>query len=145
MLRRPKSEGDPDVHITPKLIARIAPMGLGVGGAAGFFGIGGGFLIVPGLMMATGMTLANATASSLVSVAVFGAATASNYALHGEVDLPLVGLLLAGGAVGGGLGILLSRALATRVRLARSAFAVLIVIVAVYVGWKAASALGWTG
>ena len=145
MLRRPKSEGDPDVRITPKLMARIAPMGLGVGGAAGFFGIGGGFLIVPGLMMATGMTLANATASSLVSVAVFGAATASNYALHGEVDLPLVGLLLAGGAVGGGLGILLSRVLATRVRLARSAFAVLIVIVAVYVGWKAASALGWTG
>ena len=96
-------------------------------------------------MMATGMTLANATASSLVSVAVFGAATASNYALHGEVDLPLAGLLLAGGAVGGGLGVLLSRALATRVRLARSAFAVLIVIVAVYVGWKAASALGWTG
>jgi uncharacterized membrane protein YfcA len=144
MLRRPKSEGDPDVHITPKLMARIAPMGLGVGGAAGFFGIGGGFLIVPGLMMATGMTLANATASSLVSVAVFGAATASNYALHGEVDFRLVGLLLAGGAVGGGLGVLLSRALASRVRLARSAFAVLIVIVAVYVGWKAATALGWT-
>jgi uncharacterized membrane protein YfcA len=144
MLRRPKSEGDPDVHITPKLMARIAPMGLGVGGAAGFFGIGGGFLIVPGLMMATGMTLANATASSLVSVAVFGASTASNYALHGEVDFRLVGLLLAGGAVGGALGVLLSRALASRVRLARSAFAVLIVIVAVYVGWKAATALGWT-
>jgi broad specificity phosphatase PhoE len=46
---------------------------------------------------------------------------------------------------GGGIGVLLSRALATQVRLARSAFAVLIVIVAVYVGWKAASALGWTG
>jgi hypothetical protein len=54
-------------------------------------------------------------------------------------------LLLAGGAAGGGIGVLLSRALATRVRLARSAFAVLIVIVAVYVGWKGASALGWTG
>jgi uncharacterized protein len=145
MLRRPKSEGDPDVHITAKLMARIAPMGFGVGGAAGFFGIGGGFLIVPGLMMATGMTLANATASSLVSVAVFGASAASNYALHGEVDFRLAGLLLAGGAAGGGIGVLLSRALATRVRLARSAFAVLIVIVAVYVGWKAASALGWTG
>ena len=48
------------------------------------------------------------------------------------------------GAVGGGLGVLLSRALATRVRLARSAFAILIVIVAVYVGWKAAGELGWT-
>ncbi|MEQ9504894.1 MAG: sulfite exporter TauE/SafE family protein [Hyphomonas sp.] len=145
MLRQPKSEGDPDVHLTPKLVARIAPMGLGVGGAAGFFGIGGGFLIVPGLMAATGMTLANATASSLVSVVVFGTATAANYAVHGEVDLRLVGLLLAGGALGGGIGVLISRALASRVRLARSGFAVMIVVVAVYVGWKAAQALGWTG
>jgi uncharacterized membrane protein YfcA len=142
MLRKPKSEGDPDVHITPQLMARIAPMGLAAGGAAGFFGIGGGFLIVPGLMMATGMTLANAAASSLVSVAVFGAATASNYALHGEVDFRLAGLLLAGGAVGGGAGILLSRLLAGRVRTARTVFAVLIVVVAVYVGWKALGALG---
>ena len=62
----------------------------------------------------------------------------------GGQPLPL-STISAGGAVGGGLGILLSRVLATRVRLARSAFAVLIVIVAVYVGWKAASALGWTG
>lgn len=114
-------------------------------GAAGFFRIGGGFLIVPGLMMATGMTLANVTASSLVSLAVFGASTASNYALHGEVDFRLAGLLLAGGAAGGGTGLVLSRALATRVRLARSAFSVLIVIVAVYFGWKAASSRSWTG
>lgn len=145
MLRRPRTQGDPDVHITPKLMARIAPLGLGVGGAAGFFGIGGGFLIVPGLMLATGMTLANATASSLVSVAVFGAATASNYALHGQIDLRLAGLLLAGGAAGSGLGILAARALASRAGLARSAFAVMIMFVAVYVGWKAARALGWVG
>lgn len=145
MLRKPKSEGDPDMHITPRLLARIAPMGLGVGGAAGFFGIGGRFLIVPGLMMATGMTLANATASSLVSAAVFGASTGSNYALHGEVDFRLAGLLLAGGAAGSGQGILFSRVLASRVRLARTAFAAVIVIAALYAGWKAASALGWTG
>jgi hypothetical protein len=33
------------------------PIGLGVGLAAGFFGIGGGFLIVPGLIIATAMPL----------------------------------------------------------------------------------------
>jgi uncharacterized membrane protein YfcA len=75
MLSRPKSEGDPDVHVTAKLMLRLAPLGLLTGFAAGFFGIGGGFLIVPGLMLATGMTMANATASSLVSVTIFGAAT----------------------------------------------------------------------
>ncbi|MEI7932362.1 MAG: sulfite exporter TauE/SafE family protein, partial [Alphaproteobacteria bacterium] len=56
MLLPRKSEGDPGVHITPALIAKLTPVGFGTGLAAGFFGIGGGFLIAPGLMAATGMT-----------------------------------------------------------------------------------------
>lgn len=145
MLRRTAGEGNPDIHITPQMMTRLLPLGLLTGLAAGFFGIGGGFLIVPGLMLATGMTLSQAAASSLVSVAVFGSATALNYGLHGQVDLRLTGLLLLGGAAGGLIGLLLARMLAARVRLARIGFAVLIVTVAAYVGWKAAAALGWTG
>lgn len=145
MLRKTAGEGDPDIHITPQMMARLAPLGFLTGLAAGFFGIGGGFLIVPGLMLATGMTLSHAAASSLVSVAVFGTATAANYGLHGEIDLRLTGLLLAGGAAGGFLGLKLARLMASRVRLARIGFSVLIVTVAAYVGWKAAVALGWAG
>ena len=120
---------------------RIAPLGLVVGMAAGFFGIGGGFLIVPGLMLAAGMTMSNATASSLVSVALFGAATSANYALSGMVDGRLVLLLLVGGAAGGLIGIAISRALSDRVRTARVAFAVMILVVAAYVAWNAVGAL----
>ena len=94
MMRKPKGEGDPAVHINWKLTLRLAPMGLVTGFAAGFFGIGGGFLIVPGLMAATGMTLANASASSLLSVALFGAATSTNYAVSGLVDWPVAGLFI---------------------------------------------------
>lgn len=141
MFRKPKSLGDADVHITPAIIARLVPIGLVVGCAAGFFGIGGGFLIVPGLMLAAHMTMANATASSLVSVAIFGGATSANYALSGLIDLRLTGLLLAGGVIGGGFGILLARALSTRAQVARSAFASLVLIVAAYVAWQAASAI----
>ena len=143
MLRKPKDDGNPDVRITPALMGRLAPLGLATGGAAGFFGIGGGFLIVPGLMLASGMTMANATASSLVSVAIFGAATSANYALAGWVDLRLAGLLLLGGAVGGGLGILAAKAMAGRKGLARQLFALMILIVAGYVGWQAGGGLGW--
>ena len=100
MLRRPRSEGDPNVHITWPLVARLAPIGVVTGFAAGFFGIGGGFLIVPGLMFAIGMTLSNAAASSLVSVALFGAATSFNYAISGLVDWPVAGLFIVGGVVG---------------------------------------------
>lgn len=141
MFRRQKASGDPDVKMTLAIMARIAPVGLAAGTAAGFFGIGGGFLIVPGLMLAAGMTMANATASSLVSVAIFGAATSANYALAGWVDLRLTGLLLLGGAAGGALGIVISKALAPRAQLARSLFAVMILIVAGYVGWDAGTAL----
>ncbi len=141
MFRKPVSMGDPDVRITRTIMIRIIPIGLAAGLAAGFFGIGGGFLIVPGLMLAAGMTIANATASSLVSVAIFGAATSANYALSGFVDIRLTALLLIGGAVGGVIGIFVARVLAMRIGLARMAFAAMILIVAVYVGWDAASSL----
>jgi uncharacterized membrane protein YfcA len=137
MLRRPRSEGDPDVSITAGLALRLAPLGLLTGFAAGFFGIGGGFLIVPGLMLATGMTIANATASSLVSVALFGAATAANYSISDYVDWRLAGLLLAGGALGGLGGLRIAKALARRAALARRLFAVLVLIVAAYVAQRA--------
>jgi uncharacterized membrane protein YfcA len=141
MLRRPEGEGDPGVHITWPLVLRLAPLGLLTGLAAGFFGIGGGFLIVPGLMLATGMTMANATASSLLSVALFGAATSANYALSGLVDWGLAGLLLAGGAVGGLIGLAFAKRLGDHALLARRLFAALVVLVAAYVAWKAVLAL----
>jgi uncharacterized protein len=137
MFRKPRSEGDPDVQISMKLVARLAPLGLLTGLAAGFFGIGGGFLIVPGLMLATGMTMASATASSLLSVTLFGAATSFNYALTGQVDWRLAGLLLLGGAAGGVAGLFAAKALARRVTTARTLFAMLIILVAVYVAWRA--------
>jgi uncharacterized membrane protein YfcA len=137
MLRTPKSAGDPGVHITPALMARLAPAGLVTGLAAGFFGIGGGFLIVPGLILATGMTLANAAASSLVSVVLFGAATSASYAAAGLVDWPLAAALVAGGGLGTLAGLPLSRALAGRVLLARRAFAVMVLATAAYVAWRA--------
>lgn len=140
MLRRPKNEGDPGVHITWQLTLKLAPLGLLTGLAAGFFGIGGGFLIVPGLMAATGMTLANAAASSLLSVTLFGAATSANYALSGLVDWPVAGLFILGGAVGGWAGLKGAGLLAGRALLARRLFAGLVLLVAAYVAWRALGA-----
>ncbi len=141
MMRRPRSEGDPDVHITWPLVRRLAPLGVLTGAAAGFFGIGGGFLIVPGLMAATGMTMANAAASSLVSVALFGAATSFTYALSGWVDWKIAGVFVVGGAVGGLAGVKGATLLAGRALLARRLFAVLVLVVAAYVAWRAVGGL----
>lgn len=133
MLIPRKSAGDPLVHFTPTMMWKLAPMGLAAGFAAGFFGIGGGFLIAPGLMASTGMTLANASASSLVSVTLFGSATSASYALAGQVAWPLFGALVAGGAIGTLAGLPVSRWLAQRVAVARLGFAAMVIAVALYI------------
>jgi len=43
MLRQPRSQGDPEVHITWRLILKLAPLGLLTGLAAGFLGSAAGF------------------------------------------------------------------------------------------------------
>jgi uncharacterized membrane protein YfcA len=142
MMRAPRSEGDAGVHLTPRLVLKLAPVGLATGLAAGFFGIGGGFLIVPGLMAATGMTLAHAAASSLLSVALFGAATSVSYAAAGQVDWPIFAALAAGGALGVFFGLKASPLLAGRALLGRRAFAAMVVATAAYVAFRAWSDLG---
>ena len=141
MLRPNAPVGAGNVRLTRAMAPRIAASGAGVGVAAGFFGIGGGFLIVPGLMGAAGMTLALAQASSLVSVAAFGATTAANYALSGLIDWPIVAAMAVGGTVGTLAGLPIARRLGANAVLGRRLFAGLILIVAVYVGFKALTAL----
>jgi len=137
MLLPRKTEGDAGVHLTNALVLKLAPVGAATGLAAGFFGIGGGFLIVPGLMAATGMTMANAAASSLVSVVLFGAATSASYAFSGLVHWPIFATLVVGGAVGSVLAIPISGRLANRAATARAAFALMVIATAAYVAWRA--------
>ena len=77
MLRKRRTALAPNVRLTREsagaLLPRLIPIGLATGLAAGFFGIGGGFLIVPGLMLAAAMPLRYAVGSSLtVSGIVIG-------------------------------------------------------------------------
>ena len=106
MLRKKSGGSDPDVRLTAatalRLTPRLAAGGFIVGALSGFFGIGGGFLVVPGLVAATAMPILNAIGSSLVSVTAFGATTAANYALDGLINWPIAGFFIGGGAMGAG-------------------------------------------
>lgn len=137
MLVPRKAEGDAGVRLNRAMTFKLAPAGAITGLAAGFFGIGGGFLIVPGLMAATGMTLANAAASSLVSVVLFGAATSASYAVSGLVNWPVFAALVGGGAVGSIAAIPTGRLLAQHKAAARTAFALMVLATAGYVAWRA--------
>jgi uncharacterized membrane protein YfcA len=124
-------------EMTPRLVG----IGLGVGLLSGFFGIGGGFLIVPGLVFATGMPLIAAIGTSLVAVAAFGATTAATYQLSGFVDWPLAGLFVTGGLAGGLAGTWLAGVLAKRKRALNGVFAAVVIGVGIYVVVRGAMVL----
>lgn len=127
--------------IDAKMCLSTAAVALASGAASGFFGIGGGFLIVPGLILATGMPMINAVGSSLLSVGAFGLATAINYAMSGLVDWMLAAEFVSGGIVGGVFGMILSTRLSIYKGLLNRMFAGLIFVVAGYVLYRSMGAI----
>ncbi len=137
LMLRPRRPGALErVALSRGCVARTLATGLGVGLLAGFFGIGGGFLIVPGLIFATGMPMINAVGTSLLAVGAFGLATATNYAVSGLVDWPVACEFIAGGIVGGVAGMSAAMRLAGERQLLSRLFAGLVFAVAFYVLWR---------
>ena len=132
MLRPRAAKGNPDVRMTPWIAVRLIAIGLVVGAISGFFGIGGGFLIVPGLMLGSGMPILNAIGSALFAVGSFGLTTAVNYALSGLVDWTIALLFIVGGVAGGYGGMRAAMSLAANRRSLTFAFAGIIFAVATY-------------
>ena len=79
--------------------------GFSVGFLAGFFGIGGGFLIVPTMIYSGGLGIVQAIGTSLVSVSSFGFTTAGRYIIAGNIDFAIALLFIIGGIFGGYIGI----------------------------------------
>lgn len=141
MLRPRKAEGDASVRINPAIAARLVGIGLLTGALAGFFGIGGGFLIVPGIILGSGMAMLNAVGSSLFSVGAFGLTTAVTYAQDGLIDWRVAGIFIAGGLAGGVAGTRISGLLAARKGLLNRLFAILVLCVAFYVMAKSSGVI----
>jgi uncharacterized membrane protein YfcA len=137
MLQPRRSAGDAGVRLTfasaPRLLPLLIGFGFAVGVLSGFFGIGGGFLIVPGLLGATAMPLINAIGSSLVAVTAFGITTAVSYAVSGLVDWRLAILFVIGGAAGGFLGIRLGARLIAGKRALSLVFSAAVIAAGLYV------------
>lgn len=112
-----------------------------VGGLAGFFGIGGGVLIVPGLILATRMPMLNAISTSLLAVGSFGLTTAVNYAISGFVDWAIAAQFIGGGLLGGFFGIKAGVHLSRYKGALNKAFAVLTFSVAAYVLYRSGRAI----
>jgi len=128
-----------DARFDRRNIPQLVLLGLGAGGLSGFFGIGGGFLIVPGLVAATGMSMINAIGSSLFSVGAFGATTATSYAADGLIDWRIASLFIGGGLVGGAIGASFATRLAQQRGALQRVFAAIVFMVAGYMLWRSFS------
>ncbi|QND55946.1 sulfite exporter TauE/SafE family protein [Mesorhizobium huakuii] len=140
MVRPRRSTSTTVRRVDAKMCAMTAAVAIVAGAASGFFGIGGGFLIVPGLILATGMPTINAIGTSLLAVAAFGLATAFNYAQSGMVDWQLAGEFIIGGIGGGLIGMLAATRLASYKNALNRVFAALIFVVAGYVLYRSIGA-----
>jgi uncharacterized membrane protein YfcA len=143
MVRSRGREGDASVVLNAGNAPRLLASGGATGLLSGFFGIGGGFLVVPGLVAATGMPILFAVGSSLLAVAAFGLATSLSYAASGLVDWALAAAVIGGGLLGSVAGTRLATRLADRKGALNLVLAALIVVVALYMLFRTATELGW--
>jgi hypothetical protein len=83
---------------------RLILIGLTAGFFSALFGVGGGLVIVPLLLLAGGWEIRSATATSLAAIGITATAGVTVYAIHGEVRplyAALVGVPAAFGVLGG--------------------------------------------
>jgi uncharacterized membrane protein YfcA len=116
----------------PRVAAsRCALAGLAVGVLTGFFGVGGGFVIVPVLTLVFGVGFRRAVATSLVIIAITGAAAlASHLAAGASLDVGLTATLAAATGAGAVLGTRIGNRLPQRI-LGRG-FAIVVAAVACF-------------
>lgn len=125
----PKGEKPPSCP-EPDLL-RTLTAGLVVGFLTGFFGVGGGFLIVPALTAALGVPMRRAIATSLVIIAMTGLfALLSHLGAGAQPDVPITVALCGATAVGALMGAAAGRRLPAAL-LARG-FALVVMVVAAF-------------
>jgi uncharacterized membrane protein YfcA len=144
MLRRKNARGlDAPLDTFSDATLRSLPLLVGtaflVGVLSGFFGIGGGFLVVPGLLFATGMPMICAIGSSLLAVGAFGLTTSITYGLSGLIDWQVAGEYLIGGFAGGIIGITLATQCASHKATLNRIFAGFVFAVAFYIIYRSAA------
>ncbi len=106
----------------------LAGIGLGAGILSGLFGVGGGIVMVPAMVLLAGMAQQRASATSLASIVPIAAVGAIIFGRADSVDLPAAGVLVIGSLVGVQIGArLMSRIGDDRLRIG---FAVFMIAVA---------------
>jgi uncharacterized membrane protein YfcA len=128
----------------PRRAGLVVADGLAVGALTGFVGVGGGFLIVPALVLLGGLTIQRAIATSLVVIAMKSAAGFWKYlsvlaATGLALDWTVIGVFVAVGGIGSMVGNLIANRL-PQAALKRG-FSAFLLLMAAYIIWRTLPAL----
>ena len=117
-----------DEHLVMRGWPVIIASGLGVGTLTGFLGVGGGFLIVPALVMLVGLPMRQAVGTSLVVIAMNSLAGLLGHLNSGAIDMTVVLLFAAAGIAGSLVGTRLTRIV--KPEMLRTGFALFVMLLA---------------
>lgn len=101
--------------LTSKRAVAVVGIGIAAGFLAGLFGVGGGMIIVPALVLILDMSQRQAAATSLASIVVTASFGTVSYASVGQVSLPAMLLVSTGAIVGAAIGTWLLSILPERI------------------------------
>ncbi|HVV99214.1 MAG TPA: sulfite exporter TauE/SafE family protein [Planctomycetaceae bacterium] len=130
----PTCRRDPEgkLRLTSRCALLLGVIGLLTGVLSGLFGVGGGFVIVPALVLFSGMGIHRAVATSLLVITLVSASGVVSYIAAGRpLDWELTWQFVGGGVAGLALGTVLARALSGP-RL-QQVFAAAIIVVAIFI------------
>ena len=111
------------------LLLRVGPAGLGVGVLTGFLGVGGGFVILPALVLLLALPMDDAVGTSLIVIAFTSASALLAHLASGSIDWPMAAALTLSAVVGALAGSRLGEHVSNK-RL-RQAFAAMLAILGV--------------
>jgi uncharacterized membrane protein YfcA len=126
MFRPPRLRDAGAENPPPMSLVLIVVEGLAVGVLTGLVGVGGGFLIVPALVLLGGVPMKEAVGTSLLVIALKSAAGFAGYLGQVEVDWPFMSLFTLMAVLGIALGTYLVRFVPQHAL--RRAFAVFLVL-----------------
>lgn len=140
---RPGGRDQAGQRLGPRRVLAVAVAGTVVGFMTGFFGVGGGFVVVPALVLALGFAMGDAVGTSLLIIAINTvaalAARVGSASIDWSVVVPFTLAAMFGSLLGNRIAGTVPPSTLTR------AFAALLVLLALYVATRSLLALTVTG